>query len=54
MMGLKGATSHYAYVWYKIHKDNRWDTKFYLQYYQCPELKRTLEEMTQLAMKKKQ
>ena len=54
MMGLKGATSHYACVWCKIHKDNRWDTKFDLQYYQSPELKRTLEEMTQLAMKKKQ
>ena len=54
MMGLKGATSHYACVWCKTHKDNRWDTKFDIQYYQSPELKRTLEEMTQLALKKKQ
>lgn len=23
MMGLKGATSHYAYVWCKLHKDDR-------------------------------
>ena len=24
MMGLKGATSHYACVWCKVHKDSRW------------------------------
>lgn len=28
MLGLKGATSHYACAWCKIHKDNRWDMSF--------------------------
>lgn len=24
MMGVKGATSHYARVWCKVHKDSNW------------------------------
>ena len=54
MMGLKGATSHYACVWCKIHKNNRWDTSFNLDHYQSPDLKRSLKEMFELARKKKQ
>ena len=54
MMGLKGATSYYACVWCKIHKNNRWDTSFSLDHYQSPDLKRSLKEMFELARKKKQ
>ena len=54
MMGLKGATSHYACVWCKIHKDKRWDTSLNLEHYQSPALKRSLQEMIELAGKKKQ
>lgn len=54
MMGLKGATSHYACVWCKIHKNNRWDTSFNLDHYQSPDLKRSIKEMFELARKKKQ
>ena len=38
----------------KIQQSNRLDTKFHLQYYQSPEVKRTLDKMTKSAMKKKQ
>ena len=34
MMALKGATSHYACVWCKVHKKNRWDTSFHLHNYE--------------------
>ncbi|XP_066016033.1 uncharacterized protein [Pocillopora verrucosa] len=54
VMGLKGATSHYACVWCKIHKDMRWDTSFNLDHYQSPDLRRTLTEMFELVKKKKQ
>ena len=54
VMGLKGATSHYACVWCKIHRNNRWDTSFNLDHYQSPDLKRSLKEMFELARKKKQ
>jgi len=37
----------------KIQQSNRLDTKFHLQYYQSPEVKRTLDKMTKSAMKKK-
>ena len=33
MMGLKSATSHYACVWCKIHKNKRWDTSFTLDHF---------------------
>ena len=52
MMGLKGATSHYASVWRKVHKDDRWKMEFELNYYQSADLKRTLKEMIELSKKR--
>ena len=34
MMGLKGATSHYACAWCKLHEDDHWNMEFELNYYQ--------------------
>ena len=53
MMGLKGATSHYACVWCKVYKDDRWKMHFDLNHYQSTELKRTLKEMNELSENKK-
>ena len=53
MMGLSGASSNHACVWCKIHKDQRWDMHHDLDYYNSPPMQRTLEEMHNLAGKKK-
>lgn len=53
MLGLKGATSHYACAWCKVHKDNRHDMQFNLDHYNTEPLKRTLQELISLAGKKK-
>ena len=42
MMGLKGATSHYACVWCKVT----------LCHYESSNLKRTIKEISELAKKK--
>lgn len=51
-MGLKGATSHYACAWCKLHEDGHWNMEFELNYYQSAELKRILKEMIELLQKK--
>lgn len=51
-MGLKGATSHYACAWCKLHEDDHWNMEFELNYYQSAELKRILKEMIELLQKK--
>ena len=51
MMGLKGATSHYASVWCEVHKDNRWDTSLPLHHNES-NLKGTIKEISELAKKK--
>ena len=45
IMSLKGATSDYACVWYKIHKIQRWDMTKDLDFYNSGELKRTTQEI---------
>ena len=45
IMSLKGATSDYACVWYKIHKIQRWDMTKDLDFYNSGELKRTSQEI---------
>lgn len=52
MMGLKGATSYYARVCCKIHKNDRWKMDLDFDYYHSSDLKRTLKEMSELAQKK--
>ena len=42
MMGLRGATSHYACAWCKIHKSERWNMNYNLEHYNSPGLMRTL------------
>lgn len=53
MLGLKGATSHYACSWCKVHKDDRHDMSFDLDHYNSAPLKRTLEELKEMAGNKK-
>ena len=50
MMGMKAATSNFACVWCKIHKDNRW--KMDLTHYNSIPIKRTLQEIINMAEKK--
>ena len=45
IISLKGATSDYACVWYKIHKIQRWDMTKDLDFYNSGELKRTSQEI---------
>lgn len=52
MLGMKGATSIYACLWYKIAKTNRWNMEFDLEHYNKSPLKRTLQEVITLGRKK--
>ena len=52
MMGLKSATSNYACVWCKVHKDHRWDTSVPLHHYESSNLERTIKQISELAKKK--
>lgn len=52
LLGLSGATSNHACAWCKVHKTERWEMSYNLEHYNSPELKRTLEELKQLAGKK--
>lgn len=53
MTGLSGATSHYACAWCKVHKDERWNMQYDLEYYNSSELKRTLQDLRESGAKKK-
>ena len=43
--GLSGATSNYACLYCKVHKDQRWDTSKDLAYYNQPPLARSIDEL---------
>lgn len=45
LMGLKGATSLYACLWCKIHKDKRWETDKEFHYFNSPPMMRKLQEL---------
>ena len=53
VMGLKGATSLYACLWCKIHKDKRWETDKHFQHFNSPLMMRTLLEIKELVKKGK-
>lgn len=48
LMGLKGATSLYACLWCKIHKDKRWETDKEFHYFNSPPMMRKLQEIKEL------
>lgn len=50
-MGMKSATSLYACLWCKIHKDSRWKMNFDLEHYNSCPLKRTMDEINAMANK---
>ena len=52
MLGMKGATSNYACLWCKIHKEHRWQMDKDLDYYNSHPLQRTLEEVIKMENKK--
>ena len=47
-MGLKGATSVYACLWCKIHKEKRWETDKHFHHFNSPPMMRTLLEIKEL------
>lgn len=53
VMGLKGATSLYACLWCKIHKDKRWETDKHFHHFNSPPMMRTLLEIKELVKKGK-
>ena len=53
MLGLKGATSHYACAWCKVHKDSRYDMQFDLNHYNTEPMQRTLQKIIRMAGTKK-
>jgi hypothetical protein len=53
MLGLKGATSHCACAWCKVHKDNRHDMTIDLNHYNSEPLKRTLKELEKWLVREK-
>ena len=53
MMDMKAATSNFACVWCKIHKDNRWEMDKDLDYYNSVPKKRLLQEVINMALKKR-
>ena len=48
VMGLKGATSVYACLWCKIHKEKRWETDKHFHHFNSPPMMRTLLEIKEL------
>lgn len=48
IMGMNAACSHYACLWCKVHKENRWDTSKSYDYYYSDEMKRTLQDLEDL------
>ena len=50
---MKAATSNFACVWCKIHKDNRWEMDKDLDYYNSVPMKRALQEVINMALKKR-
>ncbi|XP_028394773.1 uncharacterized protein LOC114518936 [Dendronephthya gigantea] len=52
VLGMKSATSNFACLWCKVHKENRWQMDKDLDYYNSAPLKRTLEEVITMANKK--
>lgn len=52
IMGMKCASANYSCIWCKVHKDDRWKMDFDLKKYNSEPLKRTLEEIKQMADKK--
>lgn len=53
VLGLQSATSNHSCLWCKVHKNQRWDMSHNLSYYNSPPLNRTIEEIKQMAGKKK-
>ena len=53
VMGLKGATSLYACLWCKIHKDKRWEADKHFHHFNSPPMMRTLLEIKELVKKGK-
>ena len=51
MLGMKSATSNFACVWCKIHKEFRWVMDKDLEYYNSAPLKRTLQQVIDMAKK---
>lgn len=52
LMGLSGATSNHACLWCKVHKDERWNMSYNIQYFNSPEMKRDLKDLRESAEKK--
>ena len=52
LMGLSGATSNHACLWCKVHKDERWNMSYNIQYFNSPETKRDLKDLRESAEKK--
>ena len=53
MLGMKSATSHHSCVWCKVHAHCRYDMNFTLDHYNSDPHKRTLDEIIELAGKRK-
>jgi hypothetical protein len=51
MLGMKSATSNFACVWCKVKKENRWLMDKDLNCYNSPPLRRTLQEIIDMANK---
>ena len=51
ILGLKSATSNYACSWCKIHKNERWNMNFDVDYYNSMPIKRTLQEIKDMSTK---
>ena len=49
VMGLSGATSTYACLWCKIHKDERWEMSQPKDFYCTVPMKRTLQEIKDMS-----
>jgi len=53
VMGLKGATTPYACLWCKIHKDRRWETDKHFAHFNTPPMMRTVMGIKQLVKERK-
>lgn len=52
IMGMNAASSYYACLWCKIHKDDRWDVSKASDFYQSEAMKRTLKDLQELCHSK--
>ncbi len=52
ILGLKTATSNYSCAWCKLHKDDRWNMEFDLEYFNSDPIKRTIQEIKEMSKRK--